>query len=133
MKALAKLRYFLGLLLVLFPVEVWAIQIDYLPTTKTDTKSSAQSATALWTPASGNGIYLWGCMASMDRIGSVRFQSNGTDVIPPIYFTTGGSVSYGFGGSLISYISPGNTLTYTSTFGSAAATNASVACSGIEK
>ena len=81
----------------------------------TDTASSAQSATTIWTPTSGKMFILQGVMVSAETPVSVRFQVSGTDVIPPIILDSNGTVVVDASGYALFMSATDAVLTYTTT------------------
>lgn len=128
--------------LALLALLCWATPVcaDLLPTeayttiTKTDTSTSAQTATTLWTPATGKVFVLQGCVASATNGISVRFQVSGVDVIPPMYLPSYGVSQVGGNYAPIYTSSVADAvLTYTTVKQGANYGSVSVMCWGYER
>lgn len=106
---------------------------QYTTVTKTATSTTAQSATTLWTPATGFAFVLQGCLVSSQNAVQVRLQVSSVDVVPPIYLESYGSQMVG-GANAPIYTSDVNAvLTYTTVSHAGAYKNVSVMCWGWEQ
>ena len=119
--------------LVSLPASGWAdtkVTTLYNPTTKTSTASSAQTDTALWTPASGARAIVQGCIFSADAAQTVLLEVSNVAVLGTISLDADATstVSWGFGAVPVYVGAADGVLTYTTT--TTAATT--VSCSGWE-
>lgn len=90
--------------------------IDYVTTTTTATYATAQTGTAIWTPASGNRFVLQGGIVSSTNAITIRFQVSGVDVVAPIILTSSGTQPFG-GGFAPIYVSAKNAVLTITTVG----------------
>ena len=106
----------------------------YNVVTKTATSTSSQSATTLWTPATGFRFALQGCFLAAEGPVRIRLQVSGTDVIPPVVLETYGTATIGTGDSPIYMSATDAVLTYTTVITglSASYPNTSIVCWGYE-
>jgi len=97
-------HWLLGLLwcLALAP-SAWAARVEreYTTLTKTATATSNQTDVAIWTPASGKGIALQGCLFSAAEAGNIELEVADVDVLPPIAMPSGGLESASAGEALL--------------------------------
>ena len=100
--------------------------------TKTATSTSAQTDTALWTPASGKRIALQGCLISSEYATVVEVEVSDVDVVPPIYLTSLGSVLIGGDGTLLYRSAKDAVLTYTTSANAPSYGRVSIMCWGYE-
>ncbi len=64
---------------------------------KTGNYATAQTRTAVWTPASGRRIVLMGVELSSDTAMNIQLEEGGADIVPPQYIGATGGVVIGFG------------------------------------
>lgn len=125
----------LGLALVLGAASASAERPDIWGTkTKTATATSAQTDTALWTPASGKRVALQGCVISATKAMQVELEVSDVDVVPPIYFDSYGRLTIGGDSTLLYVGDPDAVLTYSTTNSGHSGSHGSVsiACWGYE-
>ena len=124
----------LWLVSLTLPVQAERPDLLVTPVVKTATATTAQTATTLWTPASGTRIVLMGCVFSADRAYLVRLQVSGTDIVAPVYLDTNGTVSVGFGVTPLYVGATNAVITYTTTNAgfTGASGNAAITCTGYE-
>ena len=61
-----------------------------LATSKTGNYSTAQTDTAIWTPATGKKIVLVGIVFSTDTAMNIMVENGSTSIIPPMYMAANG-------------------------------------------
>ena len=100
------------------------------PVTRTGDYSLQQTDTVLWTPATGNRIWLAGCVLSKDATAAtVQIESANIDVIPPLYMQANTTESILAGAAPFLWRGDANaTLTVTTSAGG----SVSVLCWGME-
>lgn len=125
------MKWFVGLMLL----ALWSVAsaddntYQYTTSYKNDNQSTAQSATTLWTPASGYRIVLQGCAVSSGTAQTTTFLFNTTTVIPIIYTAANGNALISAGSAPIGIGAADAVLKYTTT----AAVATSVSCWGYER
>ena len=115
MKKFLVALFALGLIVSIPKVSIADRPTDFYTTvTKTDSQTTQQTATTLWTPASGFSIVLQGVTISTDTLQNVKVQTGTTNVIPPQYMLASTSVTISGGNTPIWQGAANGTLTYTS-------------------
>ena len=99
---------------------------DYLPVTKNENTTDAQTDTTLWDPDAEFRFVLQGCFVSADATQTVEFEVSDVDVIPPVYLAANTSVLIGGGSAPIALGAVDAILKYTTT----TSANTTVLCWG---